>query len=198
MPPTFSIVVPTTGRLSLERALDSLVRQPVAPDDEVLVCGSGPALESRVAAYGPPFRYLPYPTGGHFGYEERTRAIAAATGTHLLFLDDDDAYLPGSLSAIRGVVAGAPTRPILCRMITPAGQVLYRRRTVDVGNVGTPQFVTPNNPGKLGRWTPRYIGDFDFLTSTLAHYPRRDLIWDDTILCACRAYADRVWDGIAV
>jgi len=58
--------------------------------------------------------------------------------------------------------------------------------------------VTPNDPARLGAWTDRYVGDFDFLTSTLAKYPKGALVWDETILCACRTYAARVWECCAV
>jgi glycosyltransferase involved in cell wall biosynthesis len=194
--PWLSIIVPTIGRPTLARALDSLTRQPLDPRDEVIVCGNGPNLPIVMEAWRggwDQFRYIPCPTGGHFGCEERNHAMAAATGTHLLFLDDDDGYLPGALAAIRPVIERHFDRPILARMITATGALLWRDRIVRPGNQGTPQFICPNDPGKLGQWTERYQGDLDFLVSTLTHYGPKALVWDTTILAACRDYADRVW-----
>lgn len=196
MTPRFSIIVPTTGRATLDRALRSVACQ-VLPGDQVLVSGTGENLTFRVrSVYG--FEYIECPTGGHYGCEERTAAIAAATGTHLLFLDDDDAYLPGALQTIRALVTATPDRPILTKMITPSGIVIWREKVVRLANQGTPCLIVPNDPARLGTWSTRYVGDYDFLVSTLATYPKDAVVWNETILCACRSYADRVWTEIAV
>ena len=51
------------------------------------------------------------------------------------------------------------------------GRVLWRVREVAVENVGTPMFLVPNLPGKLGSWTAtgeRYASDFDFISGSVA------------------------------
>jgi glycosyltransferase involved in cell wall biosynthesis len=182
--PRLSVIVPTTGRASLARALQSLADQPLAPEDEVLVVGEGDPVAATVARFG--YTWIACPPGHNFGCDERTLGIARATGTHLVFLDDDDAFLPGAFAAIRAAVAAAPGRPVMFRMIAPGGRVLWTDPVVRIGNHGTPQFVPPNDPARLGQWGTRYEGDFDFCVSTLAHYPADALVWDPTVIYTCR------------
>ena len=60
------------------------------------------------------------------------------------------------------------------------------------GNIGTPNLVAPNVPGKLGTWGTRYEGDFDYIRSTLQHYPAGP-VWHDVITYACREHGRRAW-----
>ena len=184
MTPRFSIIVPTTGRDTLARALQSLADQPLGPDDEVLVVGDGDAI--AIAAAEHRYRFIHCPPGGNWGSDERRLGIACATGTHLVFLDDDDVYLPGAFAAMRAVVAQHPDRPHMFRMINVDGRTLWREKVVAFGNHGTPQFVTPNDPARLGQWGTSYAGDTEFVIATLTLYPPDALVWNDTVTYQCR------------
>lgn len=120
MTPHLSIIVATVGRDTLQRALRSVNDQPLLPGDEVLVVGDSPEIE-RVANECA-CRYIRCPVGGNFAYAERQHAMPLATGTHLLFLDDDDRFLPGAFAAIRSSIQKHPDRPLMFRMIAPWGQ----------------------------------------------------------------------------
>jgi hypothetical protein len=187
----FSVIVATVGRVSLTRALQSLADQPLAAGDEVLVVGQEiPGIVDEAARFG--CRFLACPPGANWGSLERRRGMTHATGTHLVFLDDDDVFLPGAFAAMREACAAHPGRPLMFRMIAPWGETLWREPVVREGNHGTPQFVTPNDPARLGHWGTRYAGDFDFCVSTLAHYPPDALVWDPTVTYACRPSAEAV------
>ncbi len=112
--------------------------------------------------------------------------MRSARGSHLVFLDDDDVYLPGAFAAMRNACAAHPGRPIMFRMRTTNGGTLWVDQVVQHGNHGTPQFVVPNDPDRLGIWGQRYSGDYDFCTSTLAKYPPDALVWDATVTYCCR------------
>jgi spore maturation protein CgeB len=183
MTPRFSVIVPTTGRATLVRALQSVADQ-LEPGDEVIVVGGDDAGAEAAIRFG--FTFIPCGPGGNFGCTERTMGIARATGTHLVFLDDDDAFLPGAFAKMREACAAHPGRPVMFRMIAPGGRVLWHEPVVRLGNHGTPQFVTPNDRARLGQWGTRYEGDFDFCVSTLAHYPEGALVWDSTVVYTCR------------
>lgn len=184
----FSVIVATQGRPSLARALQSLADQPLAADDEVLVVGQAiPAIVDVAAAFGS--RFVACPPGGDWGHTERQVAMPLAQGTHLVALDDDDVYQPGAFRAMRAACAAHPGRPLMFRMIAPWGATLWRDRQVREGNHGTPQFVPPNDPARLGTYGTRYAGDFDFVVSTLAHYPPDALVWDPTVTYVCRPEA---------
>lgn len=136
-----SVIIPTIGRESLQAALSSCETA-----DEVIV------VENH---------------DGDHGYQARTRGMAQATGTHLAFLDDDDIYTPDAVDAMR---EAACDRPVIFRMDDPLHGVIWRRPELTFGNVGTPMFLVPNDPRRLGVWEPHVPGlkqpggDFTFIT----------------------------------
>lgn len=177
---SLSIIVPTVGRPSLAATLASLVSQldRSAGGDEVLVIG-GPAgaVEPFV---GDVIRHIPCPPGRHWGCEERTLGISQARQSHLAFLDDDDVWVPGARAAIARAIAETPDRPILFRMCFPSGLILWADPVLRCGNVGTPMIVIPNDPIRLGRWTVRYCGDYEFLASM--RWAASDIVWCDEVI----------------
>lgn len=187
-----SLILATSGRVDLALAVHAAKRQMVE-GDELLIVGGGSWAEA--VAFWAGARHVPHAPGGDWGNTERNTAMPLATGTHLLFIDDDDALTPGALAAIRAAVAEAPARCHVFRMITPEGLVLPLRPVVAQGNLGTPMFVAPNVPEKLGRWSARYEGDFDYIVSTLAYYPDGP-VWHHPITYACRVQGRRAW-GLA-
>src|SRR5215216_5578709 len=91
--PTFSIVVPSTGRPTLGRTLQSVADQ-VEPGDEIIVI---------VNDYGDE-------GGGSRGYRAREEGMAKARGSHVLFCDDDDVFLPHALATMREFASEHPGR----------------------------------------------------------------------------------------
>lgn len=176
MVPTFSIIVPTCGRSTLARALASLSSQPLGLQDEVLVIG--PAAAAAVThAHG--YTFIECQPGLNWGNSERQIGIQRARGTHLAFLDDDDAYLPGALATMRRTAAQHPSCPILFKTYNARRKrTIWRSRILSPGNQGIPQFVTPNRADRLGAWTDQRAGDYDFIVSTVARYPANALVWD--------------------
>lgn len=143
---TFSIIVATSGRPTLDETLASIVGQ-LEPGDEVLVVRDD---------------------SGDEGDTPRNEAMPRARGTHLLFMDDDDQYAKRALATIRRFGEEHPGRIGIFRMRFDHGLVLWKRPALEFGNVSTQLFVVPNVPGKLGRWERRgrIIGDYVFITQT--------------------------------
>lgn len=183
-----SIIIPTILRPTLAATLDSIQAAGLATGDEVLVmvdadhahkplpAGVKVPRAAPVAVY-----YSEYSRGG-WGGPARNLGIRAATGSHLLFIDDDDTYEPEALDAIRGMVAAAPDSMHIWRMVARGGLVLWRTPGMKVGNIGTPMFCVPR--ANAGHWTSRYQGDFDFARSsaaTMAHEP----VWHRDVLVRC-------------
>lgn len=102
--PTFSIIIATHDRpLLLKRTLESLIAQTCQDFNVVIV--------SDTAGYLPPYPELAQ-LSGRFNYlircigtpgpaASRNLGLAMADGDYLLFLDDDDTYLPGHLAALK-------------------------------------------------------------------------------------------------
>lgn len=191
--PRISVVIATTARPSLARTLRSITDQDgLLTTDQIVVVGTEDFFD---VATPPPservklkIRIMDQP-GGDWGNYERAIGTEVADGDYIMYCDDDDALLPGAISAVRRAIRRHPGQPHMFRMIDPNGLPLWQTPEIKVGNVGTPMFVFPNIPAQMGRWTPgKYEGDFDFMQSTLALYPPNSLVWDSTIICGCRTF----------
>jgi hypothetical protein len=75
---TFSVIVGTRGRATLMRTLESITTQ-LAPGDELFVLRDD---------------------SGDAGDTPRNETMHRAAGSHLLFMDDDDVYLPGAFATM--------------------------------------------------------------------------------------------------
>jgi glycosyltransferase involved in cell wall biosynthesis len=143
---TFSVIIPTKGRSSIHRTLESIVPQ-LEHGDEVIVLRD---------------------STGDSGDTARNDGMSRARGTHLLFMDDDDVYVPGAFASMRRFAAENPGRIGIFKI----EYVVGNRRWVDPElrwkNVSTQMYVVPNVPGKLGPWERRgrIAGDYVFIEET--------------------------------
>jgi glycosyltransferase involved in cell wall biosynthesis len=171
---SLTIILPTIGRPSLKAALDSISNQ-IGRYDQVFVIGDGqyPRCQRLVDSYGIQYAYFELPDGPHndWGARARNFAIPLAKKGYISFMDDDDCYLPGAFGLIRRAIQEAPGKPFMFRMLHGT-TILWAREEVALGNVSTQMTVLPNQQDKLGRFTERYEGDFDFIQSTAGLYAR--------------------------
>lgn len=190
MAPRISVIIPTLGRPHLARTLRSVVEQ--YPYQIVVVGDPAGNMDhaQRVCDYfGVPLEIVPADEHKQ-GYAQRTHGMSLAQGTHLAFLDDDDAWTPGAHTAMKERAADVP---VVFRMAHPELGVLWRTPKVMFSNVGTPMFLIPNRPKDLGSWRP-YLsrldnrvtggGDFLFLLETADRMG--GLMWDDRVVCSVR------------
>ncbi len=165
-PVRISCLVPTTGRPTLQRALDS-----AAWADEVLVDRNN---------------------DGDLGYAARHRLMARAKGTHLCFLDCDDVHTDIAEAVFR---ERACDRPVIAQMKygvsgDGSGYVLWHQKILRHGMVGTPMFCVPNDPDRLGTWRPHAgpgsgAGDYAFISETCGFYEQPP-IWVEQVVALIR------------
>jgi glycosyltransferase involved in cell wall biosynthesis len=191
-----SIVVPTLGRPTLPRTLASIAQQ-LGPEDEVIVVADAAgdvdgAVRALVVLQGARWRFeRSSRSAPGLGNAQRMRGIELARGTHLLFMDDDDVYAAGALESMRDA---ACDRPVIFRMdATSVGLgVLWADPELRYANVGTPMFVVPNEPGRLGEWRPQttYWGegaDFTFIVGCCVRMG--EPVWREEIVAVIRPAA---------
>ena len=177
--PTLSIIVPTRGRKTLERTLRSISGQ-LQPGDEVIV------LRDET---------------GDSGDSARMSGMERARGTHLAFMDDDDVYRPGALEKMRRFARDNPGRIGLFKMQHPVGTTHWRdgEPVLRYANVSTQNFLIPNLPGRLGRWTDRpprpgggvYDGDYAFIARTVEL--QGEPLFVDEVTVLARPVRNPVW-----
>src|SRR3954466_2671515 len=97
-----SVIVPTIGRPTLDRALQSIKPR---PDDEVIVVSTNHDARSVARSHG--YSYLDYPFSDSVagGAQERSYGIKFAAGDYLVFLDDDDVMAEGGIETIHEEVS---------------------------------------------------------------------------------------------
>lgn len=122
------MVIPSKGRETLSRTLASVAPQ-LSHGDELVVL----RLDCT------------------YGNEARDRIIGKASGTHLVFIDDDDVLVDDALNTIRQAIGENPDRVLVFQMRYQNGTVLWGEPVIAPSNVGTPMWVVPTD-GPISRW----------------------------------------------
>lgn len=171
-----SIITPTIGRPTLKRLVASVDTTWLDADEWLIVGDTRHGVEPWVKPYveelGHPFRYLEYgKEESCYGHPQRNYAMTQAReGNYLVFNDDTDEFALGAIDMVREEIGRRDVGPMLFSFEIDGG-TWSARNNIFPGLVGGHQIVTPNIPGKLGRWEQRYEGDFDFIEQTVA-------LWD--------------------
>lgn len=181
-----SIVVPTIGRDELARTLDSAMKSGLLSTDEIIVVGDGPqpkAAEIVARFKDARILYLETARTKHRGVEQRNMGMAHAQGTHLLFIDDDDAYVEGALTTIHEDATTHPGDVHIYKMQLWNGCIYWKDQRFHFGNIGTPMFMLPNRK-PLAQWAHRKGHDFFFLESTMRlwKYPVQNIVWHQSVV----------------
>jgi len=172
--PTVSIITPTIGRDSLKVMLSGLLPQ-LSQGDEVLIIGDGPQPNAKKIVDEIASAFITYwesPPIRNYGNPQRNEAIARAKASHIMFVDDDDTVKPTAIATVKKCLAKHPDDPMMFRMLYGGQKVIWQARKIEVGNVSGQMFITPNVKGRVGTWSGKYTADFDFITSTVALYPK--------------------------
>jgi glycosyltransferase involved in cell wall biosynthesis len=108
--PSVTVVIPTIGRPSLRRALDSAVAQDTPT--EIVVVLDDPSEESAVrAVLEGSGAQLVVTSGRVGGAAARNIGADAGSAPYIAFLDDDDWWEPGKLRKQRAALEDAPGSP---------------------------------------------------------------------------------------
>lgn len=191
-PPSLSVIIPTIGRSSLRRCLDSLAPQEFGPQDEVLLVCDGerrPDVEQMFEERKFPGRCWHTETQlgfwGH-GIRNHLQKEAIPKADFIVSMDDDDIFMPGALQKIRTTLQENPTLPHLFKiwLYKLNGGVMWGAKLVQPSIVGTLNMVYPNVPGKFGNWAYYYGGDFDAIYGTLIAHGHH--IWSEDFIAVWR------------
>jgi glycosyltransferase involved in cell wall biosynthesis len=186
-----SVLIPTLDRPALlGRCLASVTPQ-LGAEDEVLVIQDTCDGFERVSAtqhvcaeFGA--RWLSSGTVAHtYGHDQLNYGITQARGDYLLFNDDDDVFTVDAVGAARQAIDANPDRPLLFRFQARWGELIWRTPELCEANISGHCIVCPNDPARLGSWTARYQGDYDFVAGTVARAgtPPR---WVDHVIAVAR------------
>lgn len=164
-----SVIVASTGRPSLNYTLASITYQ-LVPGDELLVDVNEDAP---------------------WGHAARNRMLEKARpGNGLVFMDDDDVYLPNGLHEIRRAFRNEPTALHIFRMKYFNYDLWLDRQLVE-GNVSTQMVCVAAGTG--ARFGDRYAGDFDFINAAAQS---REVRWHRQVVAHYRPTPQELHVGI--
>lgn len=192
-----SVIVPTKGRKTLERTLRS-VR--LHRGHEVIVVGEGaqPLAKKTCKELRPdvPFdiRFFKGPKSNNWGNSQRDLGMKKARGRWLMFIDDDDIYVPDAFKHVLNAIGQerSPQQATIhvFRMLDfrYKRQVLWQCKKPLLGNVGTPMLCLPNLEDFKGMWpdSQDYGSDQMFIQDTLNRWPSSKITWETDIIVICR------------
>jgi glycosyltransferase involved in cell wall biosynthesis len=189
-----SIIIPTLGRRTLRRTLQSIASQETFGDDiEVIVVGDGPRPDARtqfekVATRHPNWVYLEHGPQPGWGHSQRMAGLERARGRYIMFINDDDAYAPNALVTIREAMDDHPGKIVIFKM-DRIGILYWRRPELRQGDVSVQMYLVPNIPEKVGSMTNpiRYESDYDFIVQTVELQGTEPLWRDEIIVIADQA-----------
>lgn len=182
--PTISVIIPTIGRPTLSKVFTTILPQ-LGFGDEVIVIGDGPTPAAREIvrkAACPIIKYLEHGPIWNYGNPQRNLGMERATRRFLMFIDDDDDPIPDGIATVRTLIARSPDRPHIFRISVPWG-FIPKTRKVSFANVSGQGFIPPNVKGRLGKWSGRYEGDYDFISGTVAFYGPDAVVWHEEVIC---------------
>jgi predicted O-methyltransferase YrrM len=191
---SFSIIIPTCGRERLLKTLESIVGAGVNQGDEVIVVGDGPqpTASAIVKDFYPrcpaPIRYLETEVSRAMGALQRNMGMRLAQNSHLIFIDDDDEYVPDAFFKMRIAAEENPGKIIFFRIMEKRPKIkwdtIWQTRRVAHGNVGTQTLVLPNVRDRFGTWPNRRGSDYEFIRQTVDLWPGKDngVVWMEPIV----------------
>ncbi len=158
--PTISFIVPTTGRVSIEKTLASIEKW---PGDEILVIKHDPPSKN-------------------WGNAERQEGTDKAKGDYLAYINDDDVYVPGARSIMDKAIRENPQgNPILFKIKYPNGRILWHKKWVKNGNVNTQMILIQNNKDMLYHWDQKHTwADYQFINHW--KWPAKSIDWREEII----------------
>ena len=180
MIPWLSIVVPTIGRPSLARFMESASGHGV----EIVLVADTHGDEYTAdndrsrALFKDKATWIDYDAGYHaWGHPQRNEGMRHATGEWMMFSQDDNVLVSGALQAIRTAIRQQPyPRPLLFQVDTRSAGVVWKEPYLIERNIDADCIVVPNDSARLGVWTDRFEGDYDFIKKTCD-------LWLDFVFC---------------
>jgi glycosyltransferase involved in cell wall biosynthesis len=185
---TISIIIPTIGRLSLDRAVMQAL-DAMGPEDELIVVGDGPQQRARQIMshrFDPRARYMETLSTRAFGCFQYDVGSMFAIGDFLMFATDDDEMPREAVRYVRAGVEGKPWPHVFSMFHRPMNKVL--RASINSCEVGAQQIVVPNIVEKLARWSDNTstTNDHAYLLATLARWQRMPEFHNEIIAILCQ------------
>jgi len=94
---SYSVIIPTIGRDTLNRAIESVLKQTLPPAEIIVVAGNPPNISQAYASKVKVVENYSSASSASTAAHNRNIGVRAATSDFVAFLDDDDLWLPSKM-----------------------------------------------------------------------------------------------------
>lgn len=190
----FTVIVPTLGRDSLPKTLDSIDKALC----EIIIVADGFELSHETYMYLRKeaelyeARFYIVDIGRHdFGSPQLQFGYKMATGKWILNCGDDDIYFPWTFKMLKEIIDKSPAIPMVFRTILHPGSqrgnkhdvILWEDPEIRNKNITGQCLVVPNVQEKLGNWN--ILADHMFIWTTIMLGWNKQVMWRKEIISEC-------------
>lgn len=196
-PVSFHFLMPTIGRRCIFRALDSLALQ-VKPQDYLTIIFDAKDVDhvfqqvkEKLSSFNCKTNLIFESTNlGFWGHGIRNK-YNKLPGDFILHCDDDNKYLPNSISMIRKLCDD--TSKLYIFKVKICGGIAWSTPSVALGNIDTACGIVPAQYNSLSTWQPVYGGDFRFYESLVKNLKNSDVVFVDYVIYNLCLGRSRSW-----
>jgi hypothetical protein len=194
--PSITFFIATIGKKTLTMVLRSLYGQFNHRVDKIEVFFDGPNFQevgpeyfkSEQDLYGEDLRMTVLPQNlGCWGHSIRNTYQKTFSTDYIHHADDDDYYVEGALHSVREDLRNHFGKLILYQFRNSDG-IRWKDRTIEHGNLGTPNGMIPNRPEIMGTWGEWAGGDAHFYATTADKIGHGNIVWMPTVIYAIRPH----------
>lgn len=119
---------------------------------------------------------------GYWGHGVRNIYQFGCYTDYIHHMDDDDIYTEGCIPSIRNHLRTNYGKVLICKFRADGGRVIWKKKDIVFGEVGTPSGFIFNRPEIMGIWGYEYGGDFNFYRDVENRIGKENLVFNDTIV----------------
>lgn len=185
--PSITYLIASTGRDSLKDTLRSLYGQFGFGLDKIKLYFDGlentNKFDDELALYGDDIEVVYLKDAlGYWGHGIRNTYQHTCTTDYIHNMDDDDIYVAGCIPTIRHILRIHYGKNIIAKFRADGGRIIWNKKKLIFGEVGTPSGFIFNSSDSLGTWGYVYGGDFEFYNSILERVGKENLVFVDTLV----------------
>lgn len=179
-------LMPTIGRKTIFNMLNTLERQ-VKPQDFLTIIFDAKDIDhvfddvkQKISTFNCQTNIIfEQKNLGYWGHGIRNK-YNNLSGDYILHCDDDNTYLPGSISAIRRICIDKSKLYIF--KVKFCKDTIWGKPKIQLGNIDTACGVIPSKYNSLSTWQPVYGGDYEFYQTLVENLDNSQIVFVDYVV----------------
>lgn len=189
--PSITYFIASTGRETLKDTLRSLHGQFGFGLDKIRLYFDG---ETNIDPFSEEFEMFGKDISvlassdklGYWGHGIRNKYQDWCSTDYIHHMDDDDIYSEGCIPTIRSELQSNYGKVLICKFRTLGGRVIWNKKDILFGEVGTPSGFIFNRHEIFGTWGYGYGGDFQFYKDVQDKIGKENLVFSETVVVKTR------------